>query len=226
MPLWFLACSAGSVDLDGTEPFGEVGSAAWLVLDAPEADARTHVLDLHTSSGFCSAYAEGSALVSELVADDVEGCPNDRWAEIGEAFGDIYDEGMTELALTLPGEPEAQTYSIADADGEDVGPEFTGTLKRYHGNPWTHLAENYDCDDPDGSASWLVEEGVFHESWTVTAGHVEVTAVGSDSAEAEGEGDLHANDADPDAAATASFEASGNFRRCEATELEGALRGW
>lgn len=155
---WLGACaSPGSVELTGLDAFGDVRSAAWMVEESETA--TEHRLLLASGEGACAAWQEAALLLSTLESGPREDCAafQEAMSQVGAILDGVVGAGATTVELSLSGAPSEGTWSTADPDGEDLGPIFEGSLRRWVENPYTWAATGYDCDDPDPIAEYTSE---------------------------------------------------------------------
>lgn len=215
------ACTGGAVNLEGAGPF-VVQSAVWLDVVAPADGAHRHHLVWSEQADFCAQYQAGAALLTALEADldsgDLRMCDaNDRLSEVSAAFGPLVAAGARELDFALASSPEVGSYRTADADGEDVGAEFSGWLTLHLGDGYDAVATSGDCEDPDGIWASVDTLGVGEESTKVDPGALEITHVDGGFIEATATGTLRILEDGGDGKAAGDLTASGTFAYCEAS---------
>lgn len=201
----------GTWRIDGLEDVGELGSAVWIV---EQGETSTeHRLLLSSAPDACDALQEGARALASLEGEPDDDCAafQTAMADAGEALDGVVGAGAVALEIRLEGAPSAGTWSTADPDGEDVGPTFEGSLRRFDENPYAWAATKYDCFDPDPLSEYtseLMEEDRL-EPATLTLDDVRAHAL-----EGSLTGIFNADD-DGDLTEVGSVEASARWSRCE-----------
>lgn len=220
--LSLVACAPdGTLVVDGPEGYSEVNSAVWLV-QRGETTTSHHLL-LASGAGACAAWQDAASMLAELEVGPRDDCEAFQAAidDVGSALDEIVGTDATTLKLDLDGAPAEGTWATPDPDGEDMGPTFTGRLRRYTSNPYTWASTGYDCLDPD-PLSWYVE-GLF-DDYAVTSTTLELSSVGSGSIRGSLSGRV-ADDHDGDGIDLGTVEASARWSRCEIEDFDDPVLG-
>lgn len=206
----------GTWQIDGLEDVAELGSAVWIV---EQGETSTeHRLLLSSAPDACDALQEGTRALAGLKGEPDDDCAafQTAMADAGEALDGVVGAGAVALEIRLEGAPSAGTWSTADPDGEDVGPTFEGTLRRFDENPYAWAATEYDCFDPDPLSEYtaeLMEEDRL-EPATLTLDDVRARV-----SEGSLTGTFNA-DEDGDLIAIGSVDAEVRWSRCEVEASE------
>jgi len=211
------ACAPpAELSVAGLDGYGEVGSAVWMVL---RGDTTTrHRLLLSSGAGACGAWQEAASTLSALDVGPRDDCAafQGAMADVGAALDEVAGAGATTLELDLDGSPTEGAWSTPDPDGADVGPTFTGRLRRYQQNPYTWASTQYDCDDPDPLSEYTAD---LVEDDAVSSATLDLSMVGVRSVQGTLSGDVSA-DGDGDLTWLATIDATARWARCTVEDYE------
>jgi hypothetical protein len=228
-------CTSGKISLDELDKFGPVRSAVWFEYrqDYPEGgDDEWHALTMSNRYGLCKDVQEMMPEMAEIYDDelyelyeldayseeDICKAYEGFFEEVGVIADPLYRNGVNILDMTFRDPdvdrdepPEEDDYEVGGAETDD--PYFHGTLMYHEGNPFTELADDIDCGDPD----WYeLDYADYVDMYTLEDGDAELVEKGDAKLKMTLEGELEDDDGD----SAGDIEAKGTFKYCE-VEWEG-----